>query len=168
MKKMIYFAMMLLGLAFVKPANAQVRININIGSQPLWGPAGYDYAGYYYFPDIEAYYDVPARQYIYRDGRNWVRKNSLPGRYANFDLYKHYKVVINDRNPRMRHDAYRNKYISYRGRTKQDLIRDHRNDRRDYADNHRNNRNDRFDRNDRNDRHDRNDRNDRGINRGRF
>jgi hypothetical protein len=44
---------------------AQVRVNINIGSQPVWGPVGYDHVDYYYLPDIETYYYVPTRQFVY-------------------------------------------------------------------------------------------------------
>lgn len=169
MKKFIYLGMMMvLGLAFVKPANAQVRININIGSQPVWGPVGYDYASYYYFPDIEAYYNIPTKQFIYREGRHWVKMDRLPNRYRNFDVYGSYKVVINDRDPYLRHDAYRTRYATYKGRHGQEIIRDSR-DKRYYAVNgHRDNDN-RWDnnRNNRNDhRDDRNDR-DRGNGRGR-
>ncbi len=40
---------------------AQVSINVNIGSPPLWGPTGYTHVQYYYLPDVEAYYDVRIR-----------------------------------------------------------------------------------------------------------
>ena len=55
-------------LGWVTDANqssAQVRINVNIGAQPLWGPIGYQHVDYYYLPDIESYYYVPTRQFIY-------------------------------------------------------------------------------------------------------
>jgi hypothetical protein len=98
-----------------KNANAQVNVNVNIGSQPVWGPVGYDYVRYYYFPDIDVYYSVPQRQFIFFDGRRWVYAYSLPGMYSNFDLYRSYKVVINDPNPFLRPDYYRSRYVSYRG-----------------------------------------------------
>ena len=44
MKKLFYMVVFLSAFAFVKPATAQVNVSINIGSQPLWGPGGYDYA----------------------------------------------------------------------------------------------------------------------------
>lgn len=48
-------------LTAVSGVNAQIRISINanIVSQPVWGPTGYDYARYYYLPDIDAYYSIP-------------------------------------------------------------------------------------------------------------
>ena len=47
-----------ISLSFSQKASAQVKVgvNINIGSQPEWGPRGYDYVEYYYLPDIEMYY----------------------------------------------------------------------------------------------------------------
>ena len=49
-------------------STAQVSVQVNIGDQPEWGPAGYAYAEYYYMPDIEAYYYVPRRQFVYLSG----------------------------------------------------------------------------------------------------
>lgn len=109
-----------------KTADAQIRISLgfNIGSQPDWGPVGYDHASYYYMPDVDAYYDVPAHQYIYFESNRWVRASVLPGRY-NFDPYNSYKVVVNERNPWERANVYRTRYASYRGK-RQVVIRDSR------------------------------------------
>jgi hypothetical protein len=39
--------------------------------------------GYYYLPDIQAYYDIRASQLIHYGGRNWARP--LPRQYRNYD-----------------------------------------------------------------------------------
>ncbi|GEP91576.1 hypothetical protein SAMN05660909_03662 [Chitinophaga terrae (ex Kim and Jung 2007)] len=110
----------------VNQSFAQVSVNINIGSQPAWGPVGYDYAQYYYMPDIDAYYSIPKRQFIYLDGGRWVFARSLPSHY-HYDLDRGYKVVINDRDPWLRNDVYRVKYSNYKGwYGKQTIIRDSR------------------------------------------
>jgi hypothetical protein len=103
MKKLLLSAAMVLSLAFLNESSAQLRIgvNINIGDQPRWRPAGYDYAEYYYLPDIETYYYVPQRQFIYLSNGRWMFSSSLPSRYSNYDLYTGQKVVIN------RPNAYR-------------------------------------------------------------
>jgi hypothetical protein len=44
---------------------AQVSVNVNIGSPPSWGPSGYAETEYYYLPDVQAYYDIRASQFIY-------------------------------------------------------------------------------------------------------
>ncbi|HVI48809.1 MAG TPA: hypothetical protein VM802_28325 [Chitinophaga sp.] len=122
------FAMSMIYSPAVK-AQARVNVNINIGNQPLWGPEGYDYAQYYYMPDIDAYYDIPRRQFIYLDGSRWIFAPSLPPRF-NYDLYRGYKVVINQPKPWMHPDVYRNEYGKYRGwYGKQVMIRDSRNEK---------------------------------------
>ena len=126
MKKIIITTAIFFSLLTAKVATAQISFNINIGSQPAWGPVGYDHADYYYMPDIDSYYDVPNHQYVYYDNNTWVRRASLPQRYSNYNVYNGYKVVVNDRDPWTRNDVYRNKYASYRGRTGQTVIRDSR------------------------------------------
>lgn len=131
MKKIIFTAAIILSCLSVKIANAQVRfsIGVNIGSQPEWGPVGYDHADYYYMPDVDAYYDVNAHQYVYLNNNVWVHDAYLPGPYRNYDVYHGYKVVVNQRTPWMRNDYYRNRYAGYRGRRDQGVIRDSRDER---------------------------------------
>lgn len=127
MKKILLLSSLLVGSFFIiKPASAQFHLSVNIGVQPEWGPVGYDYAEYYYLPDIEAYYSVPQRQFIYFDRGNWVYSSSLPGRCNNYDLYSGYKVVINERNPWMHFNNHRSMYSPYRFRHDQVVIRDRR------------------------------------------
>lgn len=94
---------------------AQVNVNINISSQPLWGPVGYDYVEYYYLPDLEMYYYVPAHKFVYFYGGRWVFASSLPWYYRNYDLYTIHKVVINEPRPYRHFHAHRAKYVGYKG-----------------------------------------------------
>lgn len=112
--------------AFVitSPLHAQVSVNVNIGTQPVWGPTGYDHVDYYFMPDIDAYYYVPKQQYIFREGNAWVFRKTLPAQYNSFDVYKNYKVVINEKKPWLRDEEYRKKYESFRNRHDQPVIRD--------------------------------------------
>jgi hypothetical protein len=116
MKKLILLSLILAFVTIANPTIAQVKVNVNInvGSQPEWGPVGYDHVDYYFLPDIEAYYYVPQRQFIYMEGPRWVFAASLPTRYGYFDLYRGYKVVINEPRPYLHHDVYRTKYAKYR------------------------------------------------------
>ena len=127
MKKWILAVFLLIGFtAISNRTDAQVRvgININIGTQPDWGPAGYDEVEYYYLPDIESYYYVPSGQFIYLSNGRWIFSLSLPARYSGYDLYSGYKVVVNRRNAynyfsdhRIRYSGYKNYYgrQQYRG-----------------------------------------------------
>ncbi len=129
MKKIAAVALFWVATFMYTPANAQVNATINLGKQPAWGPTGYSNPNYYYLPDIDVFYDVPRRQFIYPNGNQWVFANSLPASYANYNLYNGYKVVVNDRNPYNNADIYRVKYKKYKGwkGPKQVVLRDHDN-----------------------------------------
>lgn len=168
MKKLLVLATVIGLVVLAEPGKAQVRIQANINIQPQWGPTGYDYAEYYYMPDIDVYYNIPRRQFVYLNAGRWVFAASLPPIYRDYDLYRGYKVVINDPAPYRRCDYYRQQYRPYRGYyDRQVIIRDarpYRYDRdRDYRD--RDDRRD-YDRDRRYDRHDRDDHHDRGRHRG--
>lgn len=124
MKNNLFLLFVFLGLFFGKDVKGQISVNINIGSQPLWGPVGYDYARYYYMPEMDVYYDVHARKYTYWQGNKWVTKSKLPGKYKKYNIYRTYKVVINDSNPWARHRHYRNRYSHYAHNHHQVIIRD--------------------------------------------
>ncbi len=113
MKKMIVLILLIGGLTSVQKADAQV--NINLGLQPAWGPAGYQYVDYYYLPDIETYYYVPNKQFIYLNNGKWIYSAGLPSRYRTYNLYNGYKVVVNEPKPYLRHAAYKVKYAKYKG-----------------------------------------------------
>jgi len=137
MKKLLLLSTLIAGSVLINKADAQIRVSVNIGAQPEWGPGGYDYAEYYYLPDIEAYYCVPTHQYTYFEGGRWCTAGYLPRRCANYDLYSGYKVVINERNPWYHYNDHRVRYAPYRSRHDQLVIRDYRgrNDNGRYYDN---------------------------------
>lgn len=132
MKKILLVTILAIsGFFYGNTVNAQVRVNVNvnIGSQPVWGPVGYDYAQYYYLPDVDAYYYIPNHQYIYQDRGRWIYAAALPGRY-NYDPYRSYKVVVNEPKPYLHDDVYRSKYGQYKGRyNQQQIIRDSRDEK---------------------------------------
>lgn len=75
---------------------AQISVNVNLGVQPSWGPVGYSSADYYYLPDIYTYYDVRKTQFVYQSNGVWIRSSYLPRQFRSYDLYRGYKVVMND------------------------------------------------------------------------
>ena len=109
---MKYLKLIVVGIVlfFASTMQAQISVNVHLGTPPQWGPQGYSDARYYYLPDVEAYYDVRASRFIYYDGRVWVHRTYLPSRYRNYDLYNGYKVVMSD----------------YRGNRPYTNFRDHR------------------------------------------
>jgi hypothetical protein len=119
MKKFIFLLTVVVGLGLSTHTKAQVQVSVNIGNQPVWGPVGYDYVDYYYFPERDVYYHVPDRQFIYFDHGSWISGYSLPGYYGNFDPYRSYKVVINEPRPFVRNDYWHSRYYAYRGQPQQ-------------------------------------------------
>lgn len=146
--KTIKIAIVGLFLLVASTTQAQVSVNVNIGTPPVWGPVGYTNMEYYYLPDIEAYYDVRAAQFIYLGGGTWIRSSRLPRQYRNYDLYSGYKVVLNDyhgRTPYVYYNKHKTKYYKgYHGAPQKPF--------KQRGDNGRNY--DRHDRDDHNDRHD--------------
>lgn len=92
---------------------AQVSVNVNIGTPPAWGPAGYSNIDYYYLPDVEAYYDIQTAQFIYYGNGKWIRNRYLPGAYRNYDLYNGYKVVLNDYHGRSPYTYFKQHKVKY-------------------------------------------------------
>ena len=123
---MRYLFVLMVALFLSSTLEAQVSVNINLGTQPIWGPTGYDYVEYYYMPDIEVYYYVPQHRYYYYDRGRWRYSSNVPSRYRNYDFYNSYKVVVNEPRPWRNHKSYREKYSSYKGRNDQQPIRDSR------------------------------------------
>ena len=97
-----------LGLALLATAPAaHAQININI-APPAWGPAVPQGAQYYYIPETNGFYDVPARQYVVSRNGQWIRTSTLNGyNTANF-----HPVVVDyvGAQPWTRYDEYRGKY----------------------------------------------------------
>lgn len=138
MKKLALLAILTCSMVIRQETRAQIRfnVNLNIGSQPAWGPVGYDRVDYYYLPDIDAYYNVPQRQFIYLEGNRWIFAGALPSRYRGYNLYNGYKVVVNEPKPYLRANDYRIKYERYKGGRgpSQEMIRDSHDEK--YRNNH--------------------------------
>lgn len=115
MKKIMLVLIVGIGCLIYKPASAQVSVTVNIGSQPAWGPVGYDYVDYYYMPDIEVYYYVPTRRYIYLSNGKWIFAASLPSRYSYYNIYTGYKVVMNQPKPYLHFSTHKVTYAKYKG-----------------------------------------------------
>ncbi|MBK0380118.1 hypothetical protein [Mucilaginibacter segetis] len=124
MKKLILSTAIFFSCLSIQIVKAQLSVNINIGSQPEWGPVGYDHVDYYYIPDIDTYYDVPAHQYVYYNNNAWVHSRALPAKYKNYNLYNGYKVVVNEHTPWVHNDIIRTKYVGYKDHKSQVIIRD--------------------------------------------
>lgn len=112
MKKIITCISVVLFAAFFKPAAAQFQPSNNVQEQPKWGASGHDYVEYYYLPDIETYYYVPGKQFIYQSGGYWTFSSSLPAANKHYDLRSASKVVINEPGAYRYYAEHKVKYAS--------------------------------------------------------
>ncbi len=51
---------------------------------------------YYYYPNLEAYFDVQTSIYYYKDKGEWVTNKEIPAGYKGYSLYKMTNVAIRD------------------------------------------------------------------------
>ncbi|MCC3155915.1 hypothetical protein LJ737_01610 [Hymenobacter sp. 15J16-1T3B] len=89
--------LLLLGLLLqASPTQAQVQVNVNVGT-PAWGPPVGPGVQYYYIPEIDGYYDLYTQSYVYFDPyyNTWVSAPALPAAYyAGYDPRYFHPVVV--------------------------------------------------------------------------
>ncbi|PZP48968.1 MAG: hypothetical protein DI598_08980 [Pseudopedobacter saltans] len=86
--------MTIAALTMISMAKAQVSIGVSIGTPapvyaapaPVWVPAASPASPYYYFPDINCYYDMGIGQYIYLNNNRWIYSRAVPARFARYDF----------------------------------------------------------------------------------
>jgi len=103
-------------------SKSQVSVNVNIGTPPVWAPSAPVEVAYYYLPDIEVYYDVPARRYIYLRNGRWFRSAALPAHCRGYNLRNGRVIYLRDyhgSSPYILYNEHRIKYgRSNYGKTK--------------------------------------------------
>jgi hypothetical protein len=122
MKKRIlplaFTTILLMGSFIIASAQVRLNVNVNIGPRPAWGLPGNPAGNFYYFPEIDCYYNIPQQRFVYLDRGRWVYVRDLPRAYRGFDLYRGQKVIITDNDPFSRAQFYRERYgrnyVAYR------------------------------------------------------
>lgn len=51
---------------------------------------------YYYYPNLEAYFDKQTDIYIFRDKGEWKRDKEIPSGYRGYGLFNKANIAIND------------------------------------------------------------------------
>jgi hypothetical protein len=85
---------------------------------PVWAKAAPVNVNYYYLPDIQTYYDVPAKRYIYLNNGSWVRTSALPARYKGYNLYNSNPVFLKDYKGNSPYTLYKVHKVKYKGNGK--------------------------------------------------
>ena len=111
----LYMLAALLAAAFNTQAQVAVKVDRTYGISPKWAPTAPAKVNYYYLPDIETYYDVPAQRYIYLNNGTWTRTSVLPTRYRGYDLYKGRTVFLTDYKGKTPYTYYSKHKVKYVG-----------------------------------------------------
>lgn len=85
-------------LSSFNAAAQKVQVNINI-ELPAWAPyyENVSQVRYYYLPDIESYYDVRNREFIFIEDGHWLFTRTLPPAYRWFNLNTCFVVALDAR-----------------------------------------------------------------------
>lgn len=51
---------------------------------------------YYYYPNLQAYYDSQSNLYLFRVNKQWISAESFPENYGGYSLYNNHRVKIDD------------------------------------------------------------------------
>lgn len=93
MKKFIQIVVLV--LLFTNVSLAQ-KGNNNSDTKPLFNTATNCQLRYYYFPNIEAYFDTFKRVYYYRENGEWTTAEEIPEGYRGYSIYNKINVYITD------------------------------------------------------------------------
>ncbi len=116
MKRILLSMLFAAAIFSASTSEAQSNVKINLDAQPQWGPAGYNYAEYYYMPDIETYYNVPRREFVYYKDNKWAFSPNLPPTYSTYDLYSGHKVVLKTPNAYKNYNTHKVQYAKYKNK----------------------------------------------------
>jgi len=105
-------ASLLTGCMMMQPVRTITTVTYD---NPQWAPPYYPGARYYYLPDMELYYDLSAREFIYLSNGRWVYSPYIPSIYSNYDLNNEFCIVLNRDvyMPWMHHQYYVSHYPRY-------------------------------------------------------
>ena len=112
--KILKFIIFAIGLFFASETQAQISVNLNIGTPPKWGPPVQSGVQYYYLPDVDAYYDIQSSRFIYYSGNTWVHRTTLPKHYRSYDLYKGNKIILTDYHGKTPYVYYKQHKVKYK------------------------------------------------------
>lgn len=117
MKKIIYSLSIITFLAILMAGcySSSPATSGNTYARPDWALAYEPGVRYYYFPDIETYYDVTTGNFVYFNHGQWLYSSNLPPAYRGYDLYNGYRVVLDRRvyQPWRYHQNYFSSYPPY-------------------------------------------------------
>lgn len=93
MKTKLSIIILVLGLGFSGFAQKSKYEN---KSTPLIDPVTKCHVRYYYFPNLEAYFDTYKSIYYFKEDGQWVTAEEIPEGYRGYSFYNNINVFITD------------------------------------------------------------------------
>lgn len=95
MKNLKHIFALLIVLLTLCTSNAQTSEKKNINGH-LIDPTTNCVLRYYYYPNLEAYYDTQKNIYYYFENGQWIVANQIPTGFRGYSLYNKVNVIIKD------------------------------------------------------------------------
>src|SRR6476469_4820275 len=93
--KTLHNVLCLFGLLACFTLNAQ-QVGTKHTETPLTDPKTLCDLRYYYFPNIEAFFDTKTSNYMYKQDGQWITAKEIPSGYRGYSIYNKASVFIND------------------------------------------------------------------------
>lgn len=93
MKKLMSSIVLILFLIHSSYSQKSIK---KVESPPLIDPISNCQLRYYYYPNLEAYFDTQKNIYFYKENSEWVEGDEIPEGYRGYSLYNRVFVYIND------------------------------------------------------------------------
>lgn len=87
--------MLVLTCFYATAQQAPQPFNDNVSSLPLDSRTNC-YIRYYYFPNLQVYFDNLKLVYYYKIKGEWQTAEELPTNFGGYSLYNNYRVIITD------------------------------------------------------------------------
>lgn len=115
MKQLYYLMIGLLVLASPITYSQKESPNVNVKDLSLKATLT-DSIRYYYYPNLEAYYDLHETVYIYKIDGKWKSTKYLSPNYRGYSIYnKHFEIIkglVTD-DPTVMYEIHKKKYLQY-------------------------------------------------------
>lgn len=85
-----FFTLFAFQLSFSQPAKKDKK------ETALFNPVTHCQLRYYYYPNLQAYFDTQKRLYFYMVKGEWQTAEEIPTGYRGYSMYNQYSVFITD------------------------------------------------------------------------
>ncbi|MBS7786685.1 hypothetical protein KIH23_05205 [Flavobacterium sp. CYK-55] len=93
MKRFVLTLLIVIIFTHLSQAQSEAK---QTSTAPLVDPVTNCQLRYYYFPNIEAYFDTQKRFYYFKQDGDWITADEIPEGYRGYSIYNKVNIFIND------------------------------------------------------------------------